>query len=159
MKKIIIFLGVLIIIAGIAGTSLFTLNIIRANTATKAELGAIQNTLTEKEAEITSLKTENETLKDKMSTARTYATFLSLALCPTLESGNKSSLCMHDGTEWFNQTLQAGSATADVTIKSSMDAFTQSLGNTKKLSSKQFHETLKPLEARAIRLIVESTSN
>lgn len=158
MKKIIVFFGILTI-AGILGGALFVLGIVHTSTVTKAELGTTRSALTEKEAEIALLKAENETLKDKMSATREYASFLSLALCPTLESGDRGSFCMRDGAEWLNQTIQAGAAVPDTAIKTSMDAFAQSLGNPKKISSKQFYETLKSLEARALRLIIESTSD
>ena len=154
MKNIVIFIGVLFVI-GVLGGSLFTLGITRTNTAVKTKLETAQNELAKKETEITSLKTENETLKNKLSGARAYATFLSLALCPTLESVNKDALCMQDGAEWFNQTIQTGMTVPDDTIKESLNSFLQSLDTQKRTSSKQFYEFLKPLEVRALSMITE----
>lgn len=154
MKKIIVFISVLFVV-GVLGGSLFTLGITRPNTAAKTKLETAQNELTTKEGEITSLKTENEALKNKLSDARAYAAFLSLALCPTLESANKDALCMQDGAEWLNQTIQAGTAVPDDMIKESLSSFLQSLDTQKRTSSKQFYDLLKPLEAHSLRQITE----
>lgn len=154
MKKIVIFIGALFIIS-VLGGSLITLGIIRTNTATKTELKTAQNELVEKEIEIASLKTENVNLKDKVSNARAYVAFLSLALCPTLESANKDALCMQDGAEWLNQTIQTGMAVPDDTVNESLSSFIQSLDTKKRTSSKQFYELLKPLEAHSLRMIIE----
>lgn len=154
MKKIVIFIGALFVV-GILGGSLFTLGITHTHTVTKTKLETAQNELINKEIKITSLKTENEALESKLSDARAYATFLSLALCPTLESVNKDALCIVNGAEWLNQTIQAGMAVPDDMAKESLSAFLQSLDTQKRTSSKQFYDLLKPLEAHSLRQITE----
>lgn len=155
MSRIFIFLGVLYIALAAGGWWLFS-DIVRANATSQTALISAQNELAAKEAELVILESENAALKQKIANVQPYASFLSVALCPTLESADKSALCMADGAEWLSQTIQTGSAVSDPAIRSEMSALMQSIGTKKQPSSKQFYEILKPLETRALKMIVEA---
>lgn len=153
MKKLAVLLGVVIIL--VFGGWLVVRGTLDASATTQDKLALVEKALATKEAEIATLKSENEILKNNAHEARAYASFLSLALCPTLEHEDKNALCMNDGTEWLNQTIQTGMSVPDEVIKGHMSALLQTLGTKKPPSSKQFYELLKPLELRSLQMITE----
>lgn len=153
MKKLLVSLGAVIIL--VFGGWLMMRSTLGASDTTQDKLATAEKALTTKEAELATLKSENEILKNNSREAREYALFLSLALCPTLENENKDALCMNDGAEWLNQTIQKGMSFPDETIKEHMSSFLQTLGTKKPPSSKQFYELLKPLELRSLQMVAE----
>lgn len=153
MSKIAIILGILAVLA--LGSVMVTMGLFGGYGKARGESMAVEKMLATKEAEIATLKNENEVLKRSVGEARAYATFLSLALCPTLESDDKEALCVQDGAEWLNQTVQTGMSVPDDTIKENLNSFLQTLSSQKRPSSRQFYELLQPLEARALRQITE----
>lgn len=153
MKKLTISLGAITVLS--LGGWLVMSGTLGASETTQERLATVEKALAAKEAEIATLKSENEILKNNAREARAYASFLSLALCPTLENEDKEALCMNDGTEWLNQTIQTGMSVPDEVIKGHMSSLLQTLGTKKPPSSKQFYELLKPLELRSLQMITE----
>lgn len=100
-------------------------------------------------------QTTNETLRNKISDARANADFLSLALCPTLET-SKGALCVKDNTEWLSQTIQTGTTLTNTDTKTKMGILLVSLGGKKKPTSKEFYELLKPIETSSLKALIES---
>lgn len=154
MKKIALLVGIFIVLV-LGGILVMVGSVGIYDRARRKDRTAGDAVLAAKETEIAALKDENEAIKRGVRDTRAYATFLSLALCPTLENENKDALCMQDGAEWLNQTIQTGMAVSDDMIKESLGSFLQSLDAQKQTSSKQFYDLLKPLEARALSMIIE----
>ena len=150
MNKVITFLIVLYL-ATFAGGWWLVSGALRATGTAQVTLATAEKTIAEKDAEIATLKSTNK----KFSEVQANALFLSLALCPTLEATDKNALCVKNGTEWFAQTIAAGTVIADPEIKGRMQMLIQSLSTKERPTAKQFYELLKPLEARSLKVITE----
>ena len=116
---------------------------------TKAALATVQTNLNTAQAAQTDLK-------KKITEANANAEFLTLALCPTLESTNKDALCVKDNTEWFSQTMQAGTMITDPDTKMKMDTLLVALGAKTKPTAKQLYEMLKPIEIGSLIALTEN---
>lgn len=155
MKRLIILFTILYVVTLASGGYFFFMNKVSNETVaqelatTKSALTGVQNNL---EAE-QSAQTE---LQKKITDANTNATFLARALCPTLESTNKEALCVKDNTEWFSQTMLAGTMITDPDTKTKMDALLVSLGAKTKPTAKQLYEMLKPIEVGSLKALTES---
>jgi hypothetical protein len=110
----------------------------------------VENNLSSMKAQIESQQAEIKNLQTKISTASANAKFLSLALCPTLEASDKNAPCIKDNTEWFSQTMLAGSIISDSDTKAKMDSLLISLGAKTKPTAKQLYDMLKPIEVSAL---------
>ncbi len=152
MKKIILFLVVLYI-APLAGGWFFYTKTIQTDLQ---DAKALEQSFTKVEQDLATQKAENELLKKKIADARVYASFLSIALCPVLESTDKEALCIKNNTEWFVQTIESGTSLPDQEAKDKMTTLVMSLTSKITPTAKQIYETLKPVEVRALKMLTES---
>ena len=120
MKFIIIFLILLHVTTGGIGYKIYNDKI----TDTSVTNQGIEDSKTALENE-TVLKRE---LEEKHNAARINITFLTLALCPTLETKNPDAFCIKNSTEWLTQTLVAGMALTDPEAKAKMEILLTRLG-------------------------------
>jgi len=155
MKRIHIFLFVLYIIFVFGALFIFS-----ENTSEKATLVS----------EITNLKTElantkndldaerslRVILEEKISGSRVNASFLALALCPTLEATNNEAFCIKNSTEWLSQTIISGIALTDPEAKAKMETLLVALGKKTKPTAKQLYEMLRPIEVDSLKALTEN---
>lgn len=155
MKRIVNFLLIVYIISAFGAWALFSKNtqtnvqLTQEISANKTEIASLKNAL---DAE----KSNRAALEKKVSDAHANAAFLVLALCPTLEATDKNALCVKNNTEWFSQTLIAGAALTEPSVKPKMDELLVSLGNKKKPTAKQLYEMLRPIEVESLKALSES---
>ena len=116
----------------------------------------LEQRVTKTEQDLATQKTENEGLKKKIADSHEYASFLSLALCPVLETGNSEALCVKNSTEWFTETIESGTVLPDQEAKEKMTKLILSLTGKKKPTAKQIYETLKPVQVRALNVLTEN---
>lgn len=155
MKRIVTFLVILYVISTFGAWALFS-----KNTATNVQLA---QEIGAKNAEIESLKNTLETEKSarvtaekKIYDARTNSNFLTLALCPTLEATDRNALCVKNNTEWFSQTVIAGTVITSPLVKAKMETLLAALGSKMKPTSKQIYEILRPIEAESLKALTEN---
>ncbi|PIX57323.1 MAG: hypothetical protein CO060_00420 [Candidatus Yonathbacteria bacterium CG_4_9_14_0_2_um_filter_43_16] len=155
MKRIHIFLFVLYIIFVFGAWFIFS-----ENTSEKATLVS----------EITNLKTElantkndldaerslRVILEEKISGSRVNASFLALALCPTLEATNNEAFCIKNSTEWLSQTIISGIALTDPEAKAKMETLLVALGKKTKPTAKQLYEMLRPIEIDSLKALTKN---
>lgn len=155
MTKTIKFLVGLYLVSAVGALALFATNA-GTNTNLTKELAATKNELATAKNTLESHVAERAILDKKVAEARANAAFLSFALCPALESANANALCIKNSTEWFSQTVQAGTLITDPDTKIKMDMLLVSLGSKKQPTAKQFYEMLKPVEVNSLRAIAEN---
>lgn len=155
MTKTIKFLIGLYFVSAVLAWALFTTNT-GTNINLAKELAATKNELATTKSTLESHVTEHAILDKKVAEARANANFLSLALCPAVESANVNALCIKNSAEWFSQTVQAGTLITDPDTKTKMDMLLVSLGSKKQPTAKQFYEMLKPVEVNSLKAITEN---
>lgn len=101
-------------------------------------------------------KAARENLEKKIAQARLNANFLSLALCPTIETTNKEALCFKDSAGWISEMLITGTAIPNAEVKEKIDLLLVALGNKTKPTTKQLYEMLKPIEVESLRILNEN---
>lgn len=122
------------------------------NASTNIEL---EHELTNTKNLLIAKQTENAELNQKIASARSNIEFLSLTLCPVIET-SKEALCVKNSTEWFSQTIQIGTTFEDPEIKGKMEDLLITLGSKKRPTSKEFYELLKPIEAGLLKSLTEN---
>lgn len=155
MKRIVIFLIIVYLVSALGAWALLSKNT-QTNTSLAGELVTIKNELSSAKSAFETEKLSRETLEKKIADARASATFLSLALCPTLEATDKDALCMKNSTEWLSQTILSGTALTSPEAKAKMEALLIALGAKKKPTAKQLYELLKPIEIDSLRVLTEN---
>ncbi|HAS85024.1 MAG TPA: hypothetical protein DCS23_03085 [Candidatus Yonathbacteria bacterium] len=148
MKRILILLVVLYTIFVFGAWFIFS-----ENTRTKATLASEISNL---KTEIAMEKSLRITLEEKIAESRVNASFLALALCPTLEATNKEAFCIKNSTEWLSQTITSGTALTDTDAKAKMDVLLVALGKKTKPTAKQLYEMLRPIEVDALKALTEN---
>lgn len=155
MNRIVIFLVVVYLASAVGAWAFYSKNmgagasLTQELTTTKADL-ATANTALGTE------KTSRTELEKKIADARINASFLSLALCPTLEATDKNALCVRNSTEWLSQTIISGTALTSPDAKTKMDALLIALGKKTKPTAKQLYEMLKPIEVDSLKALTEN---
>ncbi len=155
MKRAVIFLFIIYLISAVGGWYLFSKKSAVGEKIAQ-ELVIVNNELTATKNALDTEKTARAILEKKVSDARVNATFLALALCPVLEATNKNALCIKNGTEWFSQTILAGTALTSAQSKIKMDALLVSLGKKTKPTAKQLYEMLKPIEIESLKALIDT---
>ena len=155
MKKTLVFLIILCVASISTGGYLYIKNTNLSGSAMK-ELATAKEALAVAQSALDAAQSKNSENKSKIAEASANAKFLTLALCPALESSNKEALCMSDSTEWFSQTMIAGTMISDPTTKSKMDTLLVSLGAKIKPTTKQLYEKLKPIEVDSLKALSEN---
>lgn len=155
MNRIVIFFVVVYLASAVGAWAFYSKNmgtsatLAEELTATKAELAVAKTALDTEKAS----RAEGE---KKITNARTNASFLSLALCPTLEATDKNALCIKNGTEWLSQTIISGTALTNTDAKTKMEALLIALGKKTKPTAKQLYEMLKPIEVDSLKALSEN---
>lgn len=155
MNRIVIFFVVVYLASAVGAWTFYSKNM-GANASATQELVA---TKAELAVAITTLDTEKAShaeLTKKIADARTNASFLSLALCPTLEATDKNALCVKNSTEWLSQTIISATALTSPDAKTKMDALLIALGKKTKPTAKQLYEMLKPIEVDSLKALTEN---
>lgn len=155
MKSTIV-LFTIIYVASLAGGGYVYLKNKTSAGALAQELDTTKSVLVSVQSDLAKEQSAQAELKNKIAVARLNAKFLALALCPTLETTDKSALCIKDNTEWFSQTMIAGTLISDQNTKTKMDALLVSLGAKTKPTAKQLYEMLKPIEVDSLKALNES---
>lgn len=154
MKRVFVFFTVVYILSAFGGWMFFTKNM-NENMALTQELSVTKAELLSLKATLDTEKVSREALEKKIADARANVTFLSLALCPTLEATNKDALCVTNSTEWLSQTILAGTALTNTEAKTEMDSLLIALGGKTKPTAKQLYEMLKPIEVNSLKALAE----
>ena len=155
MKRIFIFLIIVYLVSALGAWALLSKNT-GTNVALTQELATIKNELATAKNALEAEKGSREGLEKKVSEARANATFLALALCPTLEATNKEALCIKNSTEWLSQTILSGTVLTSPEAKEKMEALLIALGAKKKPTAKQLYEMLKPIEIDSLKALAEN---
>ncbi|MDO8604830.1 MAG: hypothetical protein Q7K40_05575 [bacterium] len=155
MKRIIIFLVLLYLISALGVWAFFSKSASTTASLSK-ELSATKNEIAIVKSSLDAEKVARVMFEDKVSHARANATFLSLALCPTLEATNKEAPCIKNSTEWLSETLVSGTALTSPDTKEKMDALLVALSKKVKPTAKQLYEMLKPIEVSSLKALVEN---
>lgn len=155
MKKIVIFLVVVYIVSAFGAWVLFSKNI-GGNVVLTQEITSLKSELVLAKTALESEKTARIDTEKKIVDARVNASFLALALCPTLEATNKDALCVKNSTEWLSQTIMSGTTLTSPGAKAKMDALLVALSKKTKPTAKQLYEMLRPIEVDALKALTES---
>ncbi len=155
MKRIVIFLVGLYLASALGIWALLSKNT-KTNEELSRELATTKNELAATKDALETEKASLEVLEKKIAETRVNATFLSLALCPTLEATDKEALCIKNSTEWLSQTILSGTALTSPEAKTKMEALLIALGAKKKPTAKQLYEMLKPIEIDSLKVLVEN---
>lgn len=155
MNRVVIFL-VVVYLASAVGAWTFYSKKMEASASLAQELTAIKAELAVAKTALDGDKKSRAELEKKFADARTNASFLSLALCPTLEATNKDALCIKNGTEWLSQTIISGTALTNSDAKAKMDALLIALGKKTKPTAKELYEMLKPIEVDSLKALTDN---
>ncbi len=155
MKNIIIIFLVILYLASALGVWIFLSKKTSVGAGIARELVATKSLLSTEQMARATLQTARATLDKNISEARANASFLSLAFCPILET-DKDALCVRDSTEWFSQTIQAGTTLTNTDTRAKIEMLLVSLGNKKKPTAKELYELLKPVEMSSLKALTES---
>lgn len=147
MKRTLIFL-VFVYLVSAAGAWVLLSKKAAASATTTNELAATKSILETEQV-------KNGELEAKIAAARANTEFLSLALCPTIET-SKDALCVKNSTEWFAQTIQTGTTLSDADTKTQIEALLVSLGKKKQPTAKEFYDLLKPIELSSLKSLAET---
>lgn len=149
MKRALIFVTILYILSAAGGGYLYLKN----KVSNELEVKKVIITL---KADLSAEQAKTAGLEQKITSSGINAKFLALALCPTLQATDENALCVKDNTEWFSQTIIAGTMITDADTKSKMATLLVSLGAKTKPTSKQLYEMLKPIEASSLKVLSEN---
>ena len=155
MKRIVIFLVALYLVSALGVWALLFKNT-KTNGVLAQELATVKNELAAAKNALEAEKGSREGLEKKVSEARANATFLALALCPTLEATNKDALCIKNSTEWLSQTILSGTALTSPETKTKMEALLIAISAKTKPTAKQLYELLKPIEIDSLTALAEN---
>ncbi|MBI5799023.1 MAG: hypothetical protein HZB10_03775 [Candidatus Yonathbacteria bacterium] len=150
MNRIIIFLVIVYLVSALGAWALFSKNV-GTNATLSREIAMIKIELDGAKTAIEAEKTSRVAIEKRIVNARVNATFLELALCPTLEATNKNAPCIKNSADWLSQTIILGTALASTDAKSNMDALLVALSKKTKPTAKQLYEMLRPVEVIALR--------
>lgn len=155
MKRVVIFLVIVYLLSAFGAWVLFSKNV-GANVVLNQELANIKTELANTKTDLNAEKTAREVAEGKIANAKINASFLALALCPTLEATNKEALCVKNSTEWLSQTILSGTALTDADAKAKMETLLTALSKKTKPTAKQLYEMLRPIEVDTLRAITEN---
>lgn len=154
MKKVVIFLVVVYTLSVFGAWVLFSKNV-GANVILNQELANVKTKLANTKTDLDAEKTARAEAEKKIADAKINASFLALALCPTLEATNKDAPCVKNSTEWLSQTILSGTALTDAQAKAKMETLLTALGKKTKPTAKQLYEMLRPIEVDALNALTE----
>lgn len=154
MKKVVIFLVVVYTLSIFGAWVLFSKNV-GANVVLNHELANVKTELANTKTDLDTEKTARVEADKKIADAKINASFLALALCPTLEATNKDAPCVKNSTEWLSQTILSGTALTDANAKAKMETLLVALGKKTKPTAKQLYEMLRPIEIDALNALAE----
>lgn len=154
MKKVVIFLVVVYTLSVFGAWVLFSKNV-GANVVLNQELALVKTELANTKNKLDAEKNARDQMEKKIDAAKINASFLALALCPTLDATNKDAPCVKNSTEWLSQTILSGTALTDTQEKMKMETLLVALGKKTKPTAKQLYEMLKPIEVDALKNLVE----
>ena len=155
MKRIVFFLVIVYLVSAFGAWVLFSENV-GANVVLNQELAVVKTELANTKTDFEAEKIARVEAEKKIIDARVNASFLALALCPTLEATDKNALCVKNSTDWLSQTILSGTALTDADAKTKMDTLLVALGKKTKPTAKQLYEMLKPIEVDALKALTEN---
>lgn len=154
MKKIVVFLVIVYLVSALGAWVLFSKNV-SGNVVLTQEITSLKSELALTKTSLEAEKTARMDAEKKIADARVNASFLTLALCPTLEATDKNALCVKNSTEWLSQTIISGTALTSPNAKTNMEALLVALSKKTKPTAKQLYEMLKPIEVDSFKALTE----